>query len=132
MWDAHAEEKTLAQLCLTHKDAFQSLEQNMRAAGLTRAPTPADSTHGGNLMGTNAFNSHSQNLSRRGLSAAASQQQTRSCGGAVGGISMQQCSSPSSPQGETQGGAAGCFREDRRSSFEQASVANAVHMPAAV
>lgn len=104
----------------------------MRATGVSRAPTPADSaglnsTHGGTLMGANAFNSHSQNLHRRGLSATVSQPTVgpTHSGGMARSRSMQNCGSPSS-QGDTQGGAAGCFRDGRRTSFEQASASHVV------
>lgn len=125
-----AEEKTLAHLCLTHKDALKALDQSMQSSGHQGwgDMTGYGASQCGGFGSTHALGQSMQQ--RRATSAAPSGVPTLSGGmapsrrpsvGAMGGMtasrSAQNCGSPSS-QGDA---AATYFRDDRRGSFEQVS-----------
>ena len=119
-----AEEKTLAHLCLTHRDVLKALDQSMPSTG---CPGWGDMTP--QVGGFGSTQNIAQSMPhRRATSAAPSGVPTLSGGmaptrrpssGTVGGLtgsrSAQNCTSPSS-QGDA---AATLFREDGRTSFEQ-------------
>jgi hypothetical protein len=117
-----AEEKTLAQLCLTHKDALKGLDHSMRSEGFM--PPITDSTMLQSLhcdtLPCFYTGSYSQNLTRHRVDFAGTKHKGTS-GGAQRGMTTSRSASIRAipPDNLEERDAAGCFRDLSMGSIEQ-------------